>query len=92
MCIRDSLLPEYVTTAQLYQIVSMTSTQLTDMKDSITNHVQDVLYTGVRADDIDSAKTDVISAVTEQGDMTDEEKELVSAVVTNDLDVYKRQG
>jgi len=79
------LLPDYITTAQLYHIVSMTSGQLADMKDSITNHVQDVLYAGVRADDIDSAKTDVVSATTEQSDMTDEEKELVSAVVTNDL-------
>ncbi|WP_066688786.1 HD family phosphohydrolase [Christensenella intestinihominis] len=79
------LVPEYITTAQLYHIVGMTPAQLTDMKDSITNHVQDVLYTGVRADDIDSAKTNVIGAVTEQGDMTAEDKELVSSVVTNDL-------
>lgn len=79
------LLPDYITTAQLYHIASMTSGQLTDMKDSITNYVQDVLYAGVRADDIDSAKSDVVSAATEQSDMTAKDKELVSAVVTNDL-------
>ena len=79
------MLPDYVTTAQLYNIVSMTSNQLNGLKESITGKVQDALYAGIRSDDIDAAKSDLAKEITGQGDMTAETKELVSAVITNDL-------
>ncbi|MEG2624816.1 MAG: HDIG domain-containing protein [Christensenella sp.] len=79
------LLPKYVTTVQLYNIISMSANELTDMRDSITNQVQDALYAGVSTDGIDVAKASVIKAITDNSDLSAGIKELIAAVITNDL-------
>lgn len=80
-----ALVPDYVTAAQLYDIIGMTASQLSALKDSITLKVQEALYAGIQSDDIDDAKSMVIQAITDQKDMSAETKELVSAVITNDM-------
>ncbi|WP_079547680.1 HD family phosphohydrolase [Christensenella massiliensis] len=80
-----ALLPDYVTTSQLYSIISMTASQLTAIQDSISGAVQDLLYTGISSDDIDEAKAQAAETVTGQADMTADAKELATAVIMNDL-------
>lgn len=81
----QDMLPDYITPAQTYDVISLTSNQLTELRDSILKQVQNVLYEGVSNDDIDEVKSSVAKAVSDQTDMSKTVEELTAAVISNDL-------
>ncbi|MEA4852833.1 MAG: HDIG domain-containing protein [Christensenella sp.] len=79
------ILPDYIDNAEMYQVISMTSAQITAFKEALTTQMQDVLYDGVSSDDIDEKKSTIIEEVSDSIDADEALRALTAAIVSNDL-------
>ncbi len=79
------LVPDYVTTSQLYDMISMSAQQITELRDSILKQAQAALYEGISEEDLDSAKSSVIREIANKTAMSEPLQVLVASVISNDL-------
>lgn len=81
----SDMLPEYLGDEDILTILTMTQTQMKDLKQAATNQLTNVLSNGVGTDNIDEVKASLSSEISDELNLTSEQRNLLSKLVSNDL-------
>jgi len=79
------MVPEYMEDEDILALLSLTDTQLADLKNISESQIQSAVYAGIESDDVDEAKRVLSAGITSQFDLTDAQNALVEKLVNNDI-------
>lgn len=83
--LRD-MLPEYMEDEDILALLSLTNTQLSDLKNIAESQIQSMVYAGIESDDVDETKRALVSGITSQFDFSDAQNSVVEKLIGNDIE------
>ncbi|MGI6153705.1 MAG: HD family phosphohydrolase [Christensenellaceae bacterium] len=82
--LKDAL-PEYLADEDILAVLSMSQTQMTDLKDAVNNSVQSALLEGIDTDTLSHTKTEIITDIVDQFGFSSEKKAFLEKIISNNV-------